>query len=342
MKVLFLTKGNESVGSSRWRVFRIVERLDVEARILFDLGHPFWSMSYRRFQNIQRVWRALAKRPDVIVVHKVFVAWEILFLVLVIKKIRGVPLIFDLDDAEWIHSPRKSVILARSAAVVTGGSHEILEWAHRHARHVQFIPTAVDTSAYRPVVSEPGVLGWIGNGIAHMKAGNFTILKDALEKLSDRGVAFSLVVIGSQQYGPLKDFFKQSDYRVTFVDDAPWALVETIPALLAEYKIDIGLMPLVDTPFNRAKCAFKAIEYMACGIPTVASDVGESRHVIDHGVNGFVAGDAEEFTEVLARLVEDRALRSSMSVRARQKVEDAFSLDGIAQEFDAVLRSLGI
>ena len=54
-------------------------------------------------------------------------------------------------------------------------------------------------------------------------------------------------------------------------------------------------MPLFDTPWERGKCAYKLIQYMACGLPTVASDIGANRDVMVDGTTGYLVRTAEQW-----------------------------------------------
>ena len=73
-------------------------------------------------------------------------------------------------------------------------------------------------------------------------------------------------------------------------------------------------MPLEDTPWERGKCGYKLIQYMALGLPVVASAVGVNKHIVRHGENGFLAANPGEWRDALARLGMDPALRRSSAL----------------------------
>jgi glycosyltransferase involved in cell wall biosynthesis len=90
--------------------------------------------------------------------------------------------------------------------------------------------------------------------------------------------------------------------------------------------MDLGLMPLMDTPWARGKCGYKLIQYMACGLPVIASPVGVNREIVQHGVNGFLAETDSEWRTALSTLLGDPALRLTMGQAGRKMVEDRYSL----------------
>ena len=90
--------------------------------------------------------------------------------------------------------------------------------------------------------------------------------------------------------------------------------------------MDIGIMPLTDTPWARGKCGYKLIQYMACGIPVIASPVGVNAELVEHGVNGFLASSDAEWAETLQTLLHDPDLRARMGEAGRRKVEREYSL----------------
>jgi len=113
----------------------------------------------------------------------------------------------------------------------------------------------------------------------------------------------------------------RSAWSETEVHFEKWALDRAILSIRA---FDIGVMPLSDTTWNRVKCGFKAIEYMALGVATVASPVGMLKHLIRHGENGFLATMETEWVESLRTLIEDATLRAR--VRCRRETHDRGSL----------------
>jgi glycosyltransferase involved in cell wall biosynthesis len=107
------------------------------------------------------------------------------------------------------------------------------------------------------------------------------------------------------------------------LDLVEWSEAAEVPFLQA---VDIGIMPLSDTPWARGKCGYKLIQYMACGLPVVASPVGVNAEIVEHGVNGFLATTEAEWSEALATLLRDPALRQRMGAAGRRKVEEHYSL----------------
>jgi glycosyltransferase involved in cell wall biosynthesis len=85
-------------------------------------------------------------------------------------------------------------------------------------------------------------------------------------------------------------------------------------------------MPLPDEPWARGKCGYKLIQYMACGLPVVASPVGVNAEIVEEGVNGFLARDMADWAAALRRLVSDPALRAAMGQEGRAKIEREYSL----------------
>ena len=91
-------------------------------------------------------------------------------------------------------------------------------------------------------------------------------------------------------------------------------------------KFDVGIMPLFDEPWERGKCGYKLIQYMACGKPVIASPVGINQKIIKHGVNGFLAQTDEDWYYYLNILKKDEDLRIKMGMNGRKLVEDEYSL----------------
>jgi glycosyltransferase involved in cell wall biosynthesis len=104
--------------------------------------------------------------------------------------------------------------------------------------------------------------------------------------------------------------------------------------------MDIGVMPLPDQPWARGKSGYKLIQYMACGLPVVASPVGVNRAIVEPGVNGFLARNPAEWLASLRTLIEQPELRSRMGIAGRRRVLDEYSLGAQAPRFAQLLGSV--
>ena len=117
----------------------------------------------------------------------------------------------------------------------------------------------------------------------------------------------------------------------------PWSEATEVPLIQT---FDIGIMPLTDTPWARGKCGYKLIQYMACGLPVIASPVGVNADIVEHGVNGFLADTEEEWAQAISTLLNDRELRRRMGAAGRKKVEAEYSLQVWGPKVAAMIRDV--
>jgi len=95
----------------------------------------------------------------------------------------------------------------------------------------------------------------------------------------------------------------------------PWSL-ETEAELLSSF--DVGIMPLPDEPWAQGKCGFKLIQYMASGLPVIASPVGVNKEIIDDGNNGFLSESNEQWVEAFEKLYKNADMRAKMGADGRK------------------------
>ena len=81
-----------------------------------------------------------------------------------------------------------------------------------------------------------------------------------------------------------------------------------------------------DEPFERGKCGYKLIQYMACGIPVIASPIGINTYIVEHGVNGFLAKTVHDWQWALRTLQNNPQLRNEMGLLVEKKIETEYSL----------------
>lgn len=239
-----------------------------------------------------------------------------------------IPWVVDYDDA-WFHRydqhelrvvrqflGNKIDSVMRCANVVIAGNEYIANRAWTAgAKRVEVIPTVVDTEKYIPIffkhLHRDGipVIGWIGSPATEK------YLEDLLpvfEKLKcQRPLKIRAVGASARRFDG------------TIVEVIPWQEETEIAAIQS---FDIGIMPLPDAPWERGKCGYKLIQYMACGLPVVASPVGVNCQLVRCGENGFLATTLDEWFESLSRLIDNPSLRWQMGQSGRQQVECQYSL----------------
>lgn len=324
--VLFLLEG-KNTPSSRLRIENCLPYLAVKyACLKADIPKPL-------LKRLRFYWMLPA--VDIVVLQKKLLrSWE---LTMVASK--GRRMLYDLDDAVIYRdnedgSQRAEVarmrrrlqgIVERARAVIVGNSY-LAEMVGTWCRAVAILPTAVDLGRYEVKRrAGPGdarvVIGWLGT------RGNLKYLQDLVPVLRRLSTAYPGLVL---------KIVSDADVRLDGVPviHEPWRLDGEVRALQS---FDIGLMPLCDTPWTQGKCGYKILQYMAVGIPAVASPVGFNRTLIRAGVNGLLAESHEEWYAALVRLIEDQDLRWELGRNGRRTVEERFSLERYAADLSRVL-----
>lgn len=248
--------------------------------------------------------------------------------------------ILDIDDALHISDKVGSRLIPRLLrdeskfgrvapcykAVVVGNRY-LADFYSRYSSNVHIIPTVVDADFYATVLHTPSEVprvGWVGTPLNKSR---LELLRPALEALA-RERHFELVVVGLN--GPL-------DWDLPMVRYLNWNLADELNFF---GHFDIGVMPLEDSPFARGKCAFKLIQYMAAGLPVVASPVGVNSDIVMSGRNGYLAETQDEWQSSLRQLIDDPALRQRFGENGRELVRRSYSVRGMWPAYSAILRGV--
>jgi len=342
MKLLALTKYDSLGASSRMRILQYIPFLKehdftVDVKPLFTNKYVESLQTNRRnhlsilHAYFKRISLVLSLRNyDVVWIEKEALPWAPYFLEKILfLSVR--PYILDYDDAvfHWYDQSRNSFIkfflgskhrsLIGNAKLVIVGNSYLERYANRvSAQKVLNLPTSIDYKKYSKfnfinTESTSAVkIGWIGQ---QSTAYNLNPLKEIFEELILKDL-MSLTLIGIDG--------KSLNLPVNAL---PWS--ETTEVNLIS-KFDIGIMPLQDGPFERGKCGYKLIQYMACGIPVIGSGVGENKNIIEHGKNGFIANSPSEWMKYLLVLINDPNLRKSMGSEGRKKVINRYTTQATA------------
>jgi glycosyltransferase involved in cell wall biosynthesis len=102
----------------------------------------------------------------------------------------------------------------------------------------------------------------------------------------------------------------------------------------------VGLLPIQDTPWSSWKFYFKAVQYMALGLPVVARRMASVSEVVRDGINGFLVEGQDEWYERLRLLTEHHQLRRQMGQAARATVVTRFSLQAHMPSLASILNEL--
>ena len=332
------TRYAESGASSRLRYLCYADRLaqsgcGAKFHTLFqdDYLRALYSGRSVRFKALRDLGRRMLRMPPR--EDKLWIEYELLPGVpfsVESRMLAGKRFVLDFDDAVYLKyadRPRladKFERLAAQAAGVIVANDALFEHFSAVNANTVRIPTAVDTAALAPGGDKfPRLtLVWIGTPVtckAHLVtvANTLKELKSALD--------FDLLVIGGVRT-PELDF---AGVRIV-----PWS-EETANEMLP--KCHIGIMPLpADDAFAAGKSAYKLIQYLAAGLPSVASPVGANRVVLKAGETGFFAASPEEWHSALRKLAGDAPLRAAMGGNARQEARQ-YSRDRIFAELAAFL-----
>jgi glycosyltransferase involved in cell wall biosynthesis len=254
----------------------------------------------------------------------------------------GRRLVWDVDDAIWLdtsvdagghrlatlkRTDHKVRWLASCADHVVAANAYVADFLTRYSNRVVVVPSVVETRGIEPRRHENRpelVLGWIGSPTtARYLVQLGRVLSRVARELSDR--VLKLLVIGGSM--PARDGYA--------VESLPWSVDREREALR---QIDVGVMPVPDTPWARGKSAYKALQYMSAGIPVVADNVGVASDVIEPGRAGFVVRGEQEWVEALVTLARDVDLRKRLGAHGRHRVEATFSVEQWAPFVANILR----
>jgi glycosyltransferase involved in cell wall biosynthesis len=360
IRVLFLTPNPVEAAGTRYRVLQYIPYLEASgfrcevapflSSRLFDALYKPGGIVRKVFglagATVRRVTETLqARRYDVVFVEREAMLFGPPFVEWLVKRVSGRPIIFDFDDAifvgyvsptygrlaRWLKCAWKTRRILEMSSHILAGNQYLADFARRHNAGVTVLPTVVDTEAFAGAHAEyrnggPPVIGWIGS---HSTAQYLSIILPALRELRSRHeFVFRLIGAGT----PIR-------IEGVNVENRDWRLDSEIRDFRS---LDVGVYPIADDDWSRGKCGFKAIQYMAAGVPCIGSPIGMTPEVIEHGRNGLLARSTEEWISALDSLLSDPGLRERLSREGRRTVEERYSLKVHAPRLGAIVRGVAV
>ncbi|RYY71920.1 MAG: glycosyltransferase [Chitinophagaceae bacterium] len=356
MNILFIVPYPlEKAPSQRFRIeqfFPLLDKENIQYTTAPFIDAATWEILYGKGSQLKKVKGILGGylrrlklilfetgKYDVFVIHREAAPLGPPIFEWILAKILKKKYIFDYDDAIWmpkISSANRFAIylrcfwktkfLCRWAYINTPGNHFLEDYAKRSgAKKTILLPTVVDAEVrYRPAThkkpNEVLKIGWTGS---HSTLEYLETIKNVLLELK-KTHDFKLYVIA--------DVPPSKELEHEFI---PWNATSEIEQLKL---FDIGIMPLLKESFGEGKCGFKLIQYMAVGIPGIASYTRANAHIVDHAVNGYICNTDEEWLATLKGLIEDKNKRDEMGRLAREKVVTFYSLKSQEHVFLDALR----
>ena len=339
-KIYIFARYNRLGASSRVRLYQFTNKLLSTFRLQVNTLFPdnyVWNL-YNNKNNskfcillgyLRRIWDLVFSRADIIWVEKELLPYLPYWLerMLIGKK----KMVLDIDDA-WFHRydlhphwivrvcfHTKIYSMLNRADVVFAGSNYLYDTALAcGAKRVIYMPTVVDLDKYVPAVRTDDVdeirIGWIGSETTVLY---LDLVLDVLARVVKLAVGKKIrfYVIGAKFEYPIAGL---EIVQLPWSEDNEVALIN---------QTDLGIMPLYNSLWEQGKCAYKLIQYMACAKAVVASDVGQNSFVVDHGVDGFLCNEEDEWVESLMLLINNVELRKQMGDAGYKKVQEKYSVE---------------
>jgi len=332
MKILCLTASLKTPSAR----FRILQHLETWRGLGFEIeALPLPKNNRARLKLLLRL-----PAFDIVVLQKRLLHRHTFYLLRRRSKI----LLYDFDDAvmfsdsnvggDFISERRtfRFAAVAGSADLLLAGNDYLKEQALKAgAQRVEVVPTGVDCSYFRPrsEANEKSAeslltLGWIGS-----KA-NLVYLEELarpLNQLYEKRQDFKLNIV-------CDDFI---DVFHCPVEKIEWSAASEVSDIQS---FDVGLMPLADDPWTKGKCAFKLLQYMACGRPGVASRTAVTQKIIEPYENGFLAATPDEMVDKISLLLDHRHQLAEIGGRARTSILGVYDSHSVALRYAEIFKQV--
>lgn len=333
MNILILSKYTRKGASSRYRLYNyepyfIKNKIKIDFVSLFDDSYVDELYAGNKWKIIVLQVCAvfirihflifLQRKYDLIIIEKELFTNIPYFVENFLLRNRRYALDFDDYIASYYKlSPFKRFFLynkidqlARKAQFVTVGNHWYFD--EIESNNLIYLPTVINLESYpnvkRNFKTEKVTIVWIGSPST---AKYLSLIIPVLERLNKK-YPIKFKVIGAKI---------PSDKNLQ-IDLVNWNAETEADELISS---DIGVMPLTETLWEKGKCGFKLIQYMACGLPVVASALPANIEIVENGSDGYIARNDDEWYYSLEKLIIDENLRKKFGQAGRKKIESNYS-----------------
>lgn len=352
INVLALTKYSSNGASSRLRTMQYLPYLqtkgfEIEVHSLYSEDYLTGLYSAGKRKGVLACYFSRLKalfslhRYDLIWIEKEVFPYCPALVERMLKLFR-IPYVVDYDDAIYAHYQHSkhwwarlllknkiSKVMQMSSHVSAGNQH-LADYAKTSgAKAVSVIPTVPDLERYeldQPSARQNLVVGWIGSPTTQV------YLYDIAEQLTWATEKYDITLRLMGATEAVKQHLPNTNLEVL-----PWSETEEVPFIQS---LDVGIMPLKDGPWEKGKCGYKLIQYMACGVSVIGSPVGVNTNIVTESQSGLLADSAESWREALDSLLESPERRLTYSKNGRSAVEQYYSLQVQQKELESIWRKV--
>jgi glycosyltransferase involved in cell wall biosynthesis len=363
MRILFFIEGKDTP-SSRFRVQQFIpyfKKLGIKCKLIQGHPHKTYYVSYHNlilkrvvnsFLYFVKALTIIAQMPlilwaDIVFLQRPLIHHNFIFLEKILYWFKK-PIIFDIDDALFLKAKDPDqyeeifVKLSqgnfrlnwtiKKAQYVLAGNKFLANYCKKYNNNTKIIPTVINTDRYRAYFNISGIsniqktkgkliIGWMGTSTNLDYLVKYLDVFGEIRKMHPQ----TILMISTNNF-----FYKKKINKAIPTQFIKWSKENELQTL---YSFDIGIMPLPNEPWVKGKCGFKLIQYMACGIPSIGSNIGANKEIINDGSNGYLARGKEEWVQKISTLLKDVELRKKFSKQGRKKIEQNYSIKSVLPEF---------
>jgi glycosyltransferase involved in cell wall biosynthesis len=316
------------------------------------ISPAFWKIIYKPGRFLAKAFYTLwgyasrildlfrLRRYDVVYIHLWVTPFGPPFFEWLFRKLAR-KVVYDIDDlvylgnvkskahplVTWIKGRKKPIFLMKHADHVITCTPYLDQFVRKYNQNTTDISSTINTTRYKRTMGYEGnerfIIGWSGS---HSTSKYLHLLDAVFQELAKEH-KFTLVVMGDAD-------FKLAGVEV---EALPWKEEYEIDVIK---RFDIGVYPLPDEEWVLGKSGLKALQYMAAGVPTVATAIGTIFRIIKNGENGFLVTTPDEWKQALTKLMHDPGLRRKIGEKAAATVEESYSINATKAVYLSVLNKL--
>jgi len=324
-KILILTDGNINHASSRIRAIQYIPNFEKEGYEItwipripekkINITKIFFPLQ-KRFLTIKRNLFLYFNPYHIVFIQRKIISENLLQR----QKKKKAKIIFDFDDAIYINEKDKNAeskirkVIENSDYIIVSNQF-LKDFTEKYNKNVIIVTTPIDTEIIKPntgkSLTEEIKIGWIGSS---WTTKYLSIIEKPLADLSEN-YKIKLILIGANNsYHPAGINYQH--FKWTYKDESKLLQM-----------IDVGVMPLTNEEYSKAKGGYKILQYMAAGIPTIASPIGINTEIIEQGVTGLLATTQEDWKNSFLLFIKNKQLILDYGKNARNIAVSKYSRD---------------